>query len=69
MGLGRNLHPKLLIYLNDGNASFNELLVDSEHPTHEAKLIDIGNTGRPSIVGKPFHPGNQVDLWENMGFE
>jgi hypothetical protein len=67
MGLGRNPQPKLLIYLNDGGGIFDELLIDSEHPTHEAKLIDIGHAGRPSIVGKPFHPGNQVDLWENLG--
>jgi len=67
MGLGRNPNPKLLIYLNDGDGAFEEALVDSGHPTHEAKLIDLGNAGRPSIVGKPFHPGNQVDLWENAG--
>ena len=66
MGLGRNLHPRLLIYLNEGNGSFTEFLLDSEHPTHEAKVADIGNTGAIDIVGKPFYPKNQVDLWENM---
>ena len=29
-------------------------------------LVDIGNTGRPSIVGKPYTPHNQIDLWENV---
>lgn len=65
MGLGRNPHPRLLIYLNDGDGSFSEFLVDSENPTHEAKVADIGNTGSVDIIGKPFYPNNQVDLWEN----
>jgi len=70
MGLGRNPNPpRLLIYVNDGNGAFEEFLVDAGRPTHEAKLIDVGKTGRPSIVGKPFHPGNQVDLWENVGWD
>jgi len=51
--------------LNDGNGSFTEFLVDS-HPTHEAKIADIGKTGRPSIVGKPYRALKQVDLWENI---
>jgi len=69
MGLERNPSPRLLIYLNDGSAAFTEHLIDSEKPTHEAKIADIGNTGRVSIVGKPFYhpPYNQVDLWENIG--
>ncbi len=66
MGLGRNQHPKLLIYLNDGKGSFTEFLVDSEHPTHDAKAADIGNDGAIDIVGKPFHPPPRVDLWRNL---
>jgi len=66
MGLGRNPNPKLLIYLNDGNGFFTEFPVDSGKPTHEAKLIDLGNRGVSSIVGKPFYPSNQVDLWKNL---
>ncbi|MGQ9515254.1 MAG: FG-GAP repeat domain-containing protein [Thermoproteota archaeon] len=69
MGLGRNLHPKLLIYINDGNGSLSEFLVDSEHPTHEAKVINTGNKGIMDIVGKPFQPPARVDLWRNLSFE
>ncbi|MBO3803335.1 MAG: VCBS repeat-containing protein [Candidatus Brockarchaeota archaeon] len=69
MGLGRNPNPKLMIYLNDGTGSSSEFLVDSEHPTHEAKAIDVGNDGAMDIVGKPFHPPPRVDLWRNLGFE
>lgn len=67
MHLGRNPNPKLLIYLNDGGGFFREyVIVDEGTGTHEAKVADIGNTGRPSIVGKPFKPKTQVDLWENI---
>lgn len=56
MGLGRNRSPTLLIYLNNGDATFDEFLVDSKHPTHEGKPVDIGDTGNIDIVGKPFLP-------------
>lgn len=65
MGLGRHPDPKLLIYLNDGDGFFTEHLIDSGNPTHEAKVADSGKTGRLSIVGKPYRPETQVDLWEN----
>jgi len=66
MHLGRNPNPKLLIYLSDGNGTFTEHLIDEGTGTHEAKVADIGNTGRISIVGKPYKPKRQVDLWKNM---
>ena len=58
--------PRLLIYLNDGKGNFTETIIECPQGTHEAKVADIGNTGRPSIVGKPYTPHNQVDLWENV---
>ena len=67
MNLGRHPGtPKLLFYLNDGRGNFEETAIDCPQGTHEAKVADIGNTGRPSIVGKPYQPHRQIDLWENM---
>jgi len=65
MHLGRNPDPKLLIYLNDGDGSFTENVIDHGTGTHEAKVADIGKRGKPSIVGKPYRPKTQVDLWLN----
>jgi len=61
-----HLNPRLLIYLNDGDGSFTEFLVDAGEPTHEAKVADIGNIGKLSIVGKPFRELKRVDLWKNV---
>lgn len=66
MHLNKNTSPKLYIYLNDGAANFDVLEIDCPQGTHEAKVADIGNTGRMSIVGKPYMPYNQIDLWENV---
>jgi hypothetical protein len=66
MGLGRNRNSRLLIYLNNGDGSFTEHLVSKDIPTHEARVVDIGNKGKLSIVGKPYMPLKQVDLWENI---
>jgi len=49
----------------NGDAQFKECLIDSWNPTHEAKLADIGNNGIVDIIGKPFYPKTQVDLWDN----
>jgi hypothetical protein len=66
MHLGRKLDPKLIIYLNNGDGTFTKHIIDEGTGTHEAKVADIGNTGKPSIIGKPFKPKRQVDLWENL---
>ncbi len=66
MGLGRHPgKPKLFIYLNKGEDRFEPFIVDEGRATHEAKAADIGNTGRASIVGKPFNPGTCVEIWLN----
>jgi hypothetical protein len=67
MGLGRNPEPKVLIYQNKGGGAFERFVVDGNCATHDAKVGDIGNSGRVSIVGKPYNPGRQVDLWLNKG--
>jgi len=66
MNLSKNPAPKLYIYLNDGAGNLEPTVIDCPQGTHEAKVGDIGNTGRISIVGKPYMPHNQVDLWENV---
>jgi len=64
MHLGKNPAPKLLLMLNDGTGRFEQMTIDCPQGTHEAKVADIGSTGRPSIIGKPYLPHSQVDLWQ-----
>jgi len=66
MGLGRNPHPKLMIYLNKGGGAFEPVVIDRDHATHHARVIHLEGHGLASIVGKPYQPGNQVDLWTNV---
>jgi len=65
MGLGRNPDPRLIIYLNQGKGSFEEVVIQSGIPTHEAKVGDLTGNGRPDIVGKPYRPECHIDAWFN----
>jgi hypothetical protein len=65
MGLGKNTRPRLLVYLNQGDGTFEETAVHEPRPTHCARLGVIGDGPLPSIVGKPYNPGRWVDLWLN----
>jgi len=65
MGLGRNPEPRLIIYLNQGNGSFEEVIIQRGIPTHEAKVGDLTGDGRPDIVGKPYRPESHIDVWFN----
>jgi hypothetical protein len=67
MGLGKNARPRLFVYVNRGDGSFEKVLVDDAHPTHCARAGMLGDSPLPSIVGKPYDPGRQVDLWLNRG--
>lgn len=67
MGLGHKKNPKILAYLNKGNGHFEKVVIDEGKATHCAKIGDIGKSGRLSIVGKPWNPGQHVDLWLNKG--
>jgi len=40
----------------NGDGTFTEHVISKGTPTHEAKAADIGNTGKLSIVGKPYMP-------------
>jgi len=64
MHLGRNEAPKLLVMLNDGKGGFRQVVIDCPQGTHEAKLADFDGSGRIRIVGKPYLPHSQIDLWE-----
>ena len=66
MHLNKNPAPKLYIYLNDGDGNFEPMEIDCPQGTHEAKVGDIDASGRPSIVGKPYMPHCQIDIWMNV---
>jgi len=66
MGLGTNLNPKLFVYRNKGDGSFEQVVISQGVPTHEAKVADIDGDGRPDIVGKTCDDQtNHVDIWFN----
>ncbi|MGI5818951.1 MAG: FG-GAP repeat domain-containing protein [Armatimonadota bacterium] len=68
MGLGRNPHdPLMMIFRNRGGGEFEEHVICEGIPTHEAKVADMTGDGRPDIVGKPYDPERQIDLWVNEG--
>ena len=63
MGLGRNPDPRMMIYVNQGGAHFEPMIVQRGIPTHEAKVADLSGNGRPDIVGKPYTPERHIDVW------
>ncbi len=67
MGLGRHPDPRVLIYRNLGDGRFDPFVVASGRPTHEAKVGVFGDDSLPSIVGKPYRPGDYVEMWRNLG--
>jgi hypothetical protein len=66
MDLERNGNPKLYLYLNDGSGSFTVQVIGEGIGTHDAKTGFLGDEVKPSIVGKPYKPGRQVDLWRGV---
>ncbi len=65
MGLGRHANPRLFVYVNRGDGTFEEVLIDHGVATHCARAGVIGDGKLPSIVGKPYDPGRTVDVWWN----
>lgn len=63
MGLGRNENPKIFLFLNNGDGTFEKTLVGEGYPTHDSKAGVLDDSGRPSIVGKPYNPINRVEIW------
>lgn len=64
MQLAKPDNFRLIICRNTGNG-FEPVVIDTEHPTHHARVINVEGSPLPSIVGKPYEPGSQVDLWVN----
>lgn len=67
MGLDENEDPLHLIFVNQGDGTFEEQVITKGIPTHEAKVTDINRDGRPDIVGKSYGPDHHVDVWYNEG--
>ncbi len=56
---------RMMIFRNTGTG-FEPVVIDTDNPTHHARVIQIKGRRLPSIVGKSFEPRNQVDIWENL---
>lgn len=65
MGLGEHDDPKQFVFRNEGDGEFEEHLVYSGVPTHEAKVVDLDGNGRLDVVGKSYTPTHHVDVWYN----
>lgn len=65
MGLGEWRNPRLLVYVNDGWGHLEPALISEGIPTHMATVGDVNGDGKADIVGKPYKPGNWVDIWWN----
>jgi hypothetical protein len=66
MGLGKNERPRHFLFHNRGNGVFDEQIIATGVPTHEAKATDLTGDGRPDIVGKSYGPDHHVDVWYNQ---
>lgn len=65
MGLRSYANPREMVFCNLGEGQFHMQVVGNL-ATHDAKLGDVTGNGVPDIVGKPYSPGNQVDIWINL---
>lgn len=66
MGLTENKDPRMFLYRNEGDGSFDRQTIHTGTPTHEAKFTDLTGNGHPDIVGKPYGPSRHVDIWYNQ---
>lgn len=59
--------PRLMIYENDGSGNFMRHIIDEGTGTHEAMLMDVRQTGRLDIIGKPLHGPEKwnIHVWYN----
>ncbi|MFC6731886.1 MULTISPECIES: VCBS repeat-containing protein [unclassified Haladaptatus] len=65
MGLGENPNPRHFVFHNQGDGTFEPVVIATGIPTHEAKVVDLNGDGRLDIVGKPYEPERHVDVWYN----
>lgn len=66
MGLGEHDdEAKHFVFRNLGDGRFEETVVETGVPTHEAKAVDVDGDGTVDIVGKSYEPNTHVDVWYN----
>jgi hypothetical protein len=65
MSLGENDTPRHYLFRNQGRGRFDQTVVSEGIETHEAKAVDLTETGTPDIVGKSYTPDHHVDVWYN----
>ena len=60
--------PRLIVFENDGRASFTRHVIDEGTGTHKAVLVDTGGHGATDIAGKSLHGPEkwQVHVWYNI---
>jgi hypothetical protein len=63
MGLGNNEQPLHIVYVNNGDRTFEREVIARGVPTHEAKAVDLTGDGLIDIVGKSYTPSHHVDAW------
>lgn len=66
MGLEAGHDPRQLLFHRDDSGRFEPDLLQTGVPTHEAKVVDLDDDGRPDIVGKAY-TARHVDAWLNEG--
>ncbi|MDS0281580.1 VCBS repeat-containing protein [Haloarcula onubensis] len=64
MGLGKHGEPRHFLFYNR-EGEFERETVETGIPTHEAKVVDLTDSGRPDVVGKSYGPDHHVDVWFN----
>lgn len=62
MGLGKNPNPRMFAFVNAGDGAFRPQLLEEGYNTHDSRVGIIG--GKLTFVGKPYAPGNRVDIWQ-----
>lgn len=65
MSLGENDVPRHYLFRNEGEGRFEGTVVAKGVETHEAKAVDLTDTGVPDVVGKSYTPDHHVDVWYN----
>jgi hypothetical protein len=68
MGISDNEDPTHYLFVNDGDAVFDQHVIANGIATHEARAVDLNEDGRIDIAGKSYAPDIEdahVDVWYN----